>query len=78
MVGFDSSIEEIQYLESGIFEAIVVQKPFNMGYLGVEQAINVLTNREVEHDVDSGSEMITQENLYEEENQRLLYPFSGQ
>lgn len=78
MVGFDSSIEEIQYLESGVVEAIAIQKPFNMGYLGVEQAINVLTNREVEHDIDSGSKLITRENMYEEENQRLLYPFSDQ
>lgn len=77
MVGFDSSIEQIQYLEAGIFQAIVIQKPFNMGYLGVEQAMNVITNREVEHEVDSGSKLITIENMYEEENQRLLYPFSG-
>lgn len=78
MVGFDSSIEEIQYLEAGIFQAIVIQKPFNMGYLGVEAAINTITNREVEHNVDSGSKLITRDNLYEEENQRLLYPFAGQ
>lgn len=77
MVGFDNSVEEIQYLEAGIFQAIVIQKPFNMGYLGVEQAMNVITNREVEHDVDSGSKLITRDNMYKEENQRLLYPFSG-
>lgn len=78
MVGFDSSIEEIQYLEARVFDAIIIQKPFNMGYLGVEQTINVLTNREVERDIDSGSRLITRDNMYEEENQRLLYPFSGQ
>lgn len=78
MIGFDSSIEEIQYLEAGVFDAIVIQKPFNMGYLGVEQAINVLTNREVEREIDSGSKLITRDNMYEEENQRLLYPFSDQ
>lgn len=78
MVGFDSSIEEIQYLEAGVFQAIIIQKPFNMGYLGVETAINTITNREVEHSVDSGSKLITRDNLYEEENQRLLYPFTGQ
>lgn len=78
MVGFDNSIEEIQYLEEGIFQAIIIQKPFNMGYLGVEQAINVLNNREVEYNLNSGSMLITADNLYEEESQRLLYPFSGQ
>ena len=78
MVGFDSSIEEIQLLEKGVFQAIIIQKPVNMGYLGVEQAINVLTGKKVEKSLDSGSKLITKENLYEEENQRLLYPFSGQ
>ena len=38
MVGFDSSVEEIQLLEMGVFQAIIIQKPVNMGYLGVEQA----------------------------------------
>ena len=38
--------------------------------------MNVTTNREVEHEVDSGNKLITI-NMYEEENQRLLYPFSG-
>ena len=49
-----------------------------MGYLGVEQAIHALTGKTVEPDLDSGSKLITKENLYEDENQRLLYPFSGQ
>ncbi|WP_277613537.1 hypothetical protein [Mediterraneibacter agrestimuris] len=44
----------------------------------MEQTINVLTNREVERDIDSGSKLITRDNMYEEENQRLLYPFSDQ
>ena len=78
MVGFDSSVEEIQLLEMGVFQAIIIQKPVNMGYLGVEQAIHVLTGKKVEPKLDSGSKLITKENLYEDENQRLLYPFSGQ
>lgn len=78
MVGFDNSVEQIQLLEEGVFQAIIIQKPFNMGYLGVEQAIRSLTGKKVEKNVDSGCKLITKENLYEEENQRLLYPFSGQ
>lgn len=42
MVGFDSSIEEVQMLEEGVFNAIIVQKPFNMGYLGVENTVLLL------------------------------------
>lgn len=78
MVGFDNSVEEIQLLEEGVFQGIVIQRPFNMGYLGVEQAVNFLSGKKVEKNLDSGCMLITKENLYAEESQRLLYPFSGQ
>ena len=70
-------IEEIQLLEEGIFDAIVIQKPFNMGYLGIETAVRAARGRDVETYVDSGSELITKENMYSEENQKLLFPFFG-
>lgn len=75
MVGFDSSIEEIQLLEAGVFEGIVIQKPFNMGYLSVQKAVEVYHNSAVESMVDSGSEAVTKENMFTEENQKLLFPF---
>lgn len=76
MIGFDSSIEEIQLLEEGVFEAVVVQYPFNMGYLGVLNACKLARGEEVEKIVDSGTSLITKEDLYKEENQKNLFPFS--
>ena len=76
--GFDNSIEEIQLLEQGIFKSIIIQKPFNMGYLGVEQAVLSLDGEKIEYYIDSGSKLIDKNNMYEEENQKLLYPFTGQ
>lgn len=75
MIGFDSSLEQIQMLESGIFEGIVVQKPFNMGYLGVESAVQVLQGKEVPEYIDSGSQSVSKETMYSEENQKLLFLF---
>lgn len=75
MIGFDSSVEEIQLLESGVFEGIVVQKPFNMGYLGVETAVQVLQGKDVAEYIDSGSQAVTKEAMYSEENQKLLFLF---
>ena len=77
MVGFDNSIEEVQLLEEGVFVGIVVQKPFNMGYLGVEQAYKIIQGDDYKFQLDSGSELITKENMYTEENQKLLFPFVG-
>nr|WP_288858828.1 substrate-binding domain-containing protein [uncultured Faecalicatena sp.] len=78
VVGFDSSVEEIQLLEEGVFQGIIIQKPFNMGYLGIEQAANIMTGKRVEKNLDSGCKLINRNNMYEEENQRLLYPLTGQ
>ena len=78
MTGFDNSVEEIQLVEEGVIQGIIIQKPFNIGYLGVEQAVKAISGKKLEKKVDSGCKLITRENMYEEENQRLLYPFSGQ
>ncbi len=77
MVGFDNSIELVQLLEEDIFQGIVVQKPFNMGYLGIEQAVKIVKGQNYQKVLDSGSELITKDNMYTEENQKLLFPFLG-
>lgn len=75
MVGFDSSLKEVEYLEAEVFDAIVVQKPLNMGYLAVENTVKLLQNKEIPQDIDSGSALITKETMYSPENQKLLFPF---
>ena len=77
MIGFDSSMREIQLLEAGVFNAIVIQKPFNMGYLGIKAAVNAARGEIIEENVDSGSVLVTRETIYTEENQKLLFPFFG-
>ena len=75
MIGFDSSIKEVEYLEDGTFDAIVVQRPLNMGYLCIEKTVQLLSGETVAASVDSGSLLITKETMYTEENQKLLFPF---
>lgn len=75
MIGFDSSIKEVEYLEDGTFEAIVVQKPLNMGYLCIEKTVQLLEKQKIPEVVDSGSVLITKDTMYTEENQKLLFPF---
>lgn len=76
MMGFDSSIEEVKLLEEGVFDGIVVQKPLNMGYLGITMAYQASLNNNVQENVDSGSKLITGDDIYTEENEKLLFRFS--
>lgn len=75
LIGFDSSMDEIAFLEEGVLQATVVQKPFNMGYLAVQTAVQVTSGEKVNSSIDTGSEVITKDNMYTNENQKLLFPF---
>ena len=74
MVGFDSSMKEVEHLEAEVFKAIVVQKPLNMGYLAIENTVQLLLRKEIPETVDSGSALITKDTMYTPENQKLLFP----
>lgn len=75
LIGFDSSIDEIKMIEKGVIQATVVQKPFNMGYLGIKTAVQVIRGDKPDARIDTGSEVITKQNMYSDENQKLLFPF---
>lgn len=75
MVGIDSSQEEINMMEQGVFEGFVIQKPFKMGYLGVKYTIEMLKDEKVPQKIDAGSELVTPENMYTGEIEKLLFPF---
>jgi ribose transport system substrate-binding protein len=75
LVGFDSSIQEINLLEEGVIQSLIVQKPFNMGYLGVKTSAQLLKKIKINPKIDTGSEIITKDNMYTYENQKLLFPF---
>ncbi len=74
VVGFDNAIKELTYLEAGVFEALVVQRPYNMGYLTVKSAAEVLLGKPIPVFIDTGSILITRENMFSREYQELLFP----
>lgn len=74
LIGFDSSMEEIGFLEEEIMQAMIVQKPFNMGYMALKTAILLSKGQKVEGRIDTGSEVIWKTNMYTKPNQKLLFP----
>jgi ribose transport system substrate-binding protein len=74
VIGFDSSADEIAFIESGVMQGIVVQNPFQMGYLSVKTAVDIVGGKTVEKRIDTGATFINKENLQSEEAQKLLYP----
>jgi ribose transport system substrate-binding protein len=75
LFGFDNSLQEIKYMERSVVQATVIQKPFNMGYLAVKAAIDAVHKKKLPKFIDTGSVLITPDNMYLPENQKLLFPF---
>ena len=76
VVGVDCSQEAINLMEMGVYKGIIVQKAFRMGYIGVEETIHMLNGDAVEKNIDSGCELVTPENMYNSDIERLIFPFS--
>lgn len=75
VVAFDGDPEEIEYMESGIIQSIVIQSPFIMGYLGVKNAVLKLQGKNIPKYIESGFNVVDKENMYLPENQKILFPF---
>ena len=73
-VGFDGNDSIIKGVEEGVIHAVCLQDPFNMGYLGVKHSVAHLKGEKVERIVDTGSVILTLENLKEPRMQELVYP----
>jgi ribose transport system substrate-binding protein len=73
-VGFDSSEKMVAALRAGHLDGFVVQKPFTIGYLGVKTMVNHLRGEKVPARIDTGSILVTKENLDQPEIRELLSP----
>jgi ribose transport system substrate-binding protein len=73
-VGFDASEKLVAALKQGKLSGLVLQDPFSMGYLGVKTLVLHLRGQKVDKRIDTGSKLVTAENMNTPEMQRLLKP----
>src|SRR6478672_9983807 len=73
-VGFDASQTFIDAINANQLHGIVVQNPFNMGYLGVKTMVDSLQGKPVQPKIDTGVMLVTKDNLSAPEVQTLLHP----
>lgn len=74
VIGFDSSDDEIRYLKDGWIQGMMVQNPFNMGYLGVRNIYKAMQGKKPEEKIDTGITYVDRSNLQDEDIEWLLYP----
>ena len=74
IVAFDAATNEIEALKKGLIQALIVQNPYKMGYIGVKTALDVINGEEVSKRIDTGVSVVTMENLNNEDIQKVLNP----
>lgn len=73
-VGFDASEKLIAGLRAGSIDALVVQNPFRMGYLGVETMVRRLRGEKVPSRIDTGSTLVDKAGLADSKVKELVLP----
>ncbi len=74
LIGFDNSLSVLSFVEADVVRSTIVQKPFNMGYLGIKTAMDLINGEKVDAFIDTGSKVINHQNMLLPENQKLLFP----
>lgn len=73
-VAFDAAADEIQYLEDGVIDALIVQQPYEMGRLAVEYINKTIAGEEVPKETATDVVVVTKDNMEEPDIQKVLYP----
>jgi ribose transport system substrate-binding protein len=73
-VGFDASAKLVEALKNDQINALVIQNPVRMGYLGVQTMVTHLKGGKVDARVDTGVAVITKANMTEPSAKEVLEP----
>ena len=74
LVGFDSSPTLVDDMKAGVFDSLVVQDPFNIGYTAVKTVVAKLKGETPAKKIDSPARVLTAADLDKPDVQRLLNP----
>jgi ribose transport system substrate-binding protein len=74
IVGFDAGPKQVQDLKDGLVQALIAQRPAEIGKLGVQQAVAALDGKPTKKKIATGFVSVTKDNLAQ--NQDALYKAS--
>lgn len=73
-VGFDTNTASLEMLEAGIMDALIVQNPFAIGYLGVQNAEKLLSDNSAENqNIYTAVTTVTKDNMFDKDIQKLIF-----
>ncbi len=76
VVGFDAGPDQMKQLAAGDVQALVAQKPFDIGKQGVEQALAALSGGSVTAKIETESLVVTKDNMAQPDVAKYIYKSS--
>ena len=73
IVGFDAGPDQIKQLEAGDVQALVAQKPYDIGLQGVQQAVAALNGQPVTPSIETESLVVTKDNMADPDVSKYIY-----
>jgi ribose transport system substrate-binding protein len=79
LIAFDASPEQVNDLKNGVYDALIAQQPFDMGYNSVKLVADtiragVIDTTAVTHDQPTGFAVITRDNVADPAVAAFIYP----
>ncbi|WP_207652901.1 sugar ABC transporter substrate-binding protein [Anaeromicrobium sediminis] len=65
IIAFDTQTDVLNAIKDGKMDSVVAQSPYNMGYEAVKNAVKHINEEDVPKVVDTGTDLITEENVNE-------------
>lgn len=75
LFGIGSTGKVASFIEQDVVTGTIVQNDFGIGYLGVKAAVDALQKKPVAKQTIVENRVINLSNMYDLDNQRLLFPF---
>jgi ribose transport system substrate-binding protein len=72
-IGFDGNADLQGFIKDGTLDAIAVQSAYQMGFLGVKTAVDLVSGKKVPKFRDTGVVMVTRKNIDSPEAKNVLY-----
>lgn len=64
LIGYDDQEETLAYIREGVIDAVIVQAPYQMGYLGVKMLAEYIDNGSLEEEsIDTGTITVSIDNV---------------
>jgi ABC-type sugar transport system, periplasmic component len=67
----------VSLLESQVINSIGVENEYNLGYLSIQSAVNRINRKSDDSNNRINFAIVDHQNMYNSDNQRLLFPFVG-